>query len=285
MGTVVFYRYSRMLRMLVLACVVASSLAFMAPKSAVKSYAYLTIMKNCYGEEVLKGYMTKYKDAVAMCSGKPTSISDMPAVRQYLMQLRSAASRPNYIPIPIPMFGRQGDLSSLFRQGDLPNPFQQDTMIENPFSSREKRSVDLSPEKLEMMKEQMLSKVSNMTCMFQEMGYMKEDKTPDYDYCMEETANLEIDNELKADLIEDMSMCRDFAKCMPLDAIKSPIQKECGEFMAFMKCCKAREMVACMKKDFRQGAAAAGYEAPDDEMIMFSMIKGVMGDMGEMMDM
>jgi len=266
-----------------LACVVASGLAFMAPKSAVKVYGYMTIMKNCYGEDILKGYMTKFKDAAVTCSGKPTSVSDMPAVRQYLMQLRAQAARPNYIPVPIPMFGRQGDLSSLFRQGDM-NPFQQQD-IENPFSSRTKRSVDLTPERLEMMKEHMLSKVSNMTCMFQEMGYMKEDKTPDYDYCMEETANLEIDNELKADLIEDMSMCRDFAKCMPADAIKSPIMRESGEFMAFMKCCKAREMVACMKKDFRKGAADAGYEAPDDEMIMFSMIKAVMGDMDEMMDM
>jgi len=266
----------------VLACVVASGLAFMAPKSAVKTYAYLTVMKNCYGEDILKEYMTKYKNAGATCYGKPTSISDMPAVRQYLMQLRAQPSRRNYIPIPIPMFGRQGGLANLFQQGDL-SPFQQD--IENPFTTRTKRSPDLSPEKLEMMKEQMLAKMGNMTCMFQEMGYMKEDKTPDYDYCMEETANLEIDNELKADLIEDMSMCRDFAKCMPLDAIKSPIQQEMGEFMAFMKCCKAREMVSCMKKDFRKGAADAGYEAPDDEMIMFNMIKEATGDMFENLGM
>jgi len=279
MGTV-FSRYSRMLRMVVLVGVLAAAMAWPAPKSVVKSYAYLTIMKNCYGEEVLKGYMTKFKDAAAMCSGKPTSISDMPAVRQYLMQLRAQAARPNYIPVPIPMFGgRQGgDLSNFFQQQ------QQDAEIVNPFGSRTKRNVDLSPEMLDMMKEQIASKMSNMTCMMQEMGYMKEDKTPDYDYCMEETANLDIDNDLKADLIEDMSMCRDFAKCMPLDALKSPIQRECGEFMGFMKCCKAREMVSCMKKDFRKGAADAGYEAPDDEMIMFAMIKGVMGDMAEMME-
>jgi len=261
--------------LVVLCCVVASGLAWSAPKSAIKNYAYLTIMKNCYGEDIIKGYMTKMKDAAAMCSGKPTSIADMPAVRQYLMQLRSQASRPNYIPVPIPMFGRQGDLSSLF---------QQDTEIQNPFS-RTKRNVDLSPEMLDMMKEQMVTKMSNMTCMFQELGYMKEDKTPDYEYCMKETAELEIDDNLKADLIEDMSMCRDFAQCMPVDSLKSPIMRECGEFMAYMKCCKAREMVACMKKDFRKGAADAGYEAPDDEMIMFNMIKGIMGDMADMMDM
>merc|ERR1712168_469864 len=259
MGTV-FSRYSRMLRMVVLVGVLAAAMAWPAPKSVVKNYAYLTIMKNCYGEEVLKGYMTKFKDASATCSGKPTSISDMPAVRQYLMQLRAQAARPNYIPVPIPMFGRQGgDFSNFFQQQ------QQEAEIHNPFSSRTKRNVDLSPGMLEMMKERIASKISNMTCVMQEMGYMKEDKTPDYDYCMEETANLDIDNDLKADLIEDMSMCRDFAKCMPLDALKSPIQRECGEFMG------------CMKKDFRKGAADAGYEVPDDEMIMFAMIKGATG--------
>merc|ERR1711931_590495 len=117
MGTV-FSRYSRMLRMVALVGVLAAAMAWPAPKSVVKSYAYLTIMKNCYGEEVLKGYMTKFKDAAAMCSGKPTSISDMPAVRQYLMQLRAQSARPNYIPVPIPMFGgRQGgDLSNFFQQ-------------------------------------------------------------------------------------------------------------------------------------------------------------------------
>jgi len=261
--------------MVVLGCVVAAVVAWPAPKSAVKNYAYLTIMKNCYGEDITKQYMMAMKSAAATCSGKPMSIADTPAVRQYLMQLRSQASRPNYIPVPIPMFGRQGDLSNLF---------QQNNDIQNPFSSRTKRSADLSPEGLEMMKDQMLAKVGNMTCIFQEMGYMKEDKTPDYDYCMEETANLDIDNELKADLIEDMSMCRDMAQCMPVDSLKSPLMRECGEFMAFMKCCKAREMVACMKKDFRKGAAEMGYEAPDDEMIMFNMIKGIMGGMGDMME-
>merc|ERR1712002_659922 len=102
--------------------VLAAAMAWPAPKSVVKNYAYLTIMKNCYGEDIMKQYMTKFKDASATCSGKPTSISDMPAVRQYLMQLRAQA------------------------------------------------------------------------------------------------------------------------------ALKSPIQRECGEFMGFMKCCKAREMVSCMKK-------------------------------------
>jgi len=260
--------------------VLAAALAWPAPKSVVKSYAYLTIMKNCYGEDIMKQYMTKFKEAGAVCSGKATSISNMPAVRQYLMQLRARPSQPNYIPVPFPIMagGRQADFAEFFQQR------QDADMIPNPFSSRQKRDMHMSPEMLEMVKEKIASKMSNMTCIMQEMGYMKEDMTPDYDYCMEETANLDIDNELKADLIEDMSMCRDFAKCMPLDSLKSPIQREAGEFMGFMKCCKAREMVSCMKKDFRKSAADAGYEIPDDEMVMFAMIKGVMGEMGDMFE-
>ncbi|KAK7079420.1 hypothetical protein SK128_023818, partial [Halocaridina rubra] len=47
---------------------------------------------------------------------------------------------------------------------------------------------------------------------------------------------MNIDEGLREDMREAMDMCRDFAMCLPVEKARSPMKKELGTAMGFMKC-------------------------------------------------
>ncbi|XP_047493248.1 uncharacterized protein LOC125041906 [Penaeus chinensis] len=223
-----------MLRIAVVLCVVASSMGFMMPEAMLKKYAYMKIMKSCLGEEKVMSWMFEMKKAMAECGGE---------YDEYLEELRL---RPNYIPVYV-----NAPFMSHF-----PQP---------PSQGRTKRFVDFEAVDIEGMKESMQSKINNITCALQKLEYINEEGAVNYDLFKEEIEDLNVNNMLKADLLEAVDMCESFSSCMPTEQSKHPLMQQLGSAISFMKCCSMKKLMMCMKNDFRTYAAQMGYKGPLDE--------------------
>jgi len=248
-----------MLRLAVLLCVVAATYGWGHNEMAIKKYGHLKIVQSCLGEDVVNQWMTKYKDAQYKCKNEGVSMTDLPSYRQYLMKLRSGSSKPTYVPVPVPYYyPQQGQMS----QFPIMSQFNQ--AAQNSFQSlnRAKRSEHFS---LDHLEEKMKAKVGNITCVLKEMGFMDENHQPIYDAAITWFKDLQIADELKADLMEAMDMCKDFAMCLPVEKAKHPLKKELGTAMGYFKCTSMMEVKVCMKHDMRKYAGEMGHV--DDEMM------------------
>merc|ERR1711971_753615 len=67
--------------------------------------------------------------------------------------------------------------------------------------------------------------------------------------------------DLKDELLWGMDVCKDFSMCVSPNKMKRP-------FISFSKCMNMKEIMACMKTDFKEYAVKDGY-----------------GDIGELLDM
>jgi len=243
-----------MLRLAVLLCVVAATYGWGHNEMAIKKYGHLKIVQSCLGEDVVNQWMTKYKDAQYKCKNEGVSMTDLPSYRQYLMELRSGSSKPEYVPVPVPYYYPQ--------QGQMP----QFMASQNPFSfqglNRVRRSGHFNLDELE---EKMKAKLGNITCVLREMNLMDENNQPIYDTTFQYIKDLQVADELKADLLDAMEMCKDFSMCLPVEKAKNPIKKEFGTAMSFMKCCYMMQDTVCMKHDMRKYAGEMGHV--DDEMM------------------
>jgi len=200
------------------------------------------------------GYVKEFMDAKNQCSGQPMDMANSMALRDYINDLRSQP-RTQIITMPMPFFMGQ----------------DMDMMRNMMGQSRMKRNLDLSPSNVQRVQMKMSAMIGNITCIFQTTGWMKEDKTPNYEKGTEEIKALKIDAALKADLLEIHSDCMAMAQCMPLADAKNPIKKELGEFMMWFKCSKMREDMACMKNDFRKYADKQKQQLPEDDMLAFAI--------------
>jgi len=246
-----------MLRVVVLLCVVAATYGGWGSEMAIKKYGHMKILSSCYGEEVIKEWMVKMKDAATKCKNEGVSMTDLPSYRQYLMELRSGSSTPEYVPVPVPYYFPQ--------QGQMP----QLMASQNPFSfqslNRAKRSAPFNMDELE---QKMKAKLGNITCILRAMNLMDETNQPMYDTAFQYIKDLQVADELKADLLEAMEMCKDFSMCLPVEKAKNPIKKEFGRAMSFMKCSTMMQDTVCMKHDMRKYASEMGNsDYVDDEMM------------------
>lgn len=55
------------------------------------------------------------------------------------------------------------------------------------------------------------SKMRNITCVMQELGYLDEHLEPSYDKMMERITKLQVANELKKDMLDGVKFCRQFS--------------------------------------------------------------------------
>ncbi|XP_069991802.1 uncharacterized protein [Penaeus vannamei] len=237
-----------MLRVAVVLCLVASSLGFMMPEAMVKKYAYMKIMKDCLGERKVMSWMLEMKKVIAECGGE---------YDEYLEDLRL---RPNYIPVYV-----NAPFMSHFAQQHS--------------DGRTKRFIDFENVGIEDIKARMLTKINNITCALQKLEYIDEDGAVNYEIFKEEIEDLQVNNMLKADLLEAVDMCKDFSTCMPMEGSKHPLMEKLGSAVTFMKCCSMKKLMMCMKNDFRTLAAQVGPRGPIDEAM-----EQVPGNLEELFD-
>ncbi|XP_037786327.1 uncharacterized protein LOC119582161 [Penaeus monodon] len=237
-------------------------------------------MSSCVGEEAIMQLEGAMKEAESKCQGDDM-MDDMPSLRSYLMELREAASRPVYVPVPIYqpyIFHQQPGLQ---QSNQYPQYTQYSQFNQVPQSyvfgynqyqttNRAKRNADYG--KMEEMMTSMQSKISNITCILKELKYLDENNNIDISETTKSIMNFDVSDELKDDLMDGATMCRDFAMCLPVEKAKSPLKRELGVPLGFFKCLVMKNLEACMKNDLREKAARMGQEMPmmDDEAMMMS---------------
>lgn len=69
-----------------------------------------------------------------------------------------------------------------------------------------------------------------------------EDGAVNYEIFKEEIEDLQVNNMLKADLLEAVDMCKDFSTCMPMEGSKHPLMEKLGSAVTFMKCCSMKKV-------------------------------------------
>ncbi|XP_037786089.1 uncharacterized protein LOC119581975 [Penaeus monodon] len=236
-----------MLRIALVLCVVASSLGSMVPEAMIKKYSYMKAMKSCVGEETVKKWMMNMKAAIAACKEEPVGDIDMSSFDDFLSDITRG---PNIIPVPF-----QHGMVHPRHPGGL---------------DRMKRFINT--DKAEEMKEEMKTKLSNITCALRKLEYINEDKTPNYGKFKEEIEAMEITETLKKDFLMAVDMCQKFSQCLPVERVKHPFMQEMGTTMGFMKCCGMKRMTMCMREDFRKYASESGYEGDVEELINLMMV-------------
>jgi len=228
-----------------------SLVALCAAGGGMKKYAHMKILEQCMGEDYVQGYYTQMKASSKKCSTMPQLMSvEELDFQDVIDEIRNMA---------LPWGSRQETANKYFKL--LP--------------SRGKRHANSEPhkhttaEKLYYLKEKMACMIGNMTCMLRDLDWMKEDKTPNYALYEKDINNNPAASEgLKAELLWGMDVCKDFSMCVSPNKMKSPFMKELGTFISFSKCMNMKEIMACMKTDFKEYAAKDGY-----------------GDIGELLDM
>ncbi|XP_042856678.1 uncharacterized protein LOC122243248 [Penaeus japonicus] len=261
-----------MLRITLLLCVAVAALA---NEAALKKYAYIKIMSSCIGEEAMMQFEGAMKEAETKCQGD-AMMEDMPSLRSYLMELREAASRPVYIPVPIYQHYALPQQQAIYYSNQFPQYTQynqapqalQYAYNQYQTSNRAKRGADYG--KMEETMTTMQAKISNITCILKELKYLDDNNNIDGSQYTKDVMNLDVSEELKSDLMEGATMCRDFAMCLPVERAKTPLKKELGAAIAYFKCITMKNVASCMKNDLREMAAKMGREMPimDDDSAM-----------------
>lgn len=103
------------------------------------------------------------------------------------------------------------------------------------------------------LSERMLAKVSNMTCVIKQMGYMDKFDNIDYDALVAEANSIPTaEAQLKTDIAKGINDCKAMAICLPLNDIAYPLTPTLLRWSNFSKCKVSQDYQACLKKDLRE---------------------------------
>jgi len=231
-----------------------SLMALCAAGGGMKKYAQGKILESCMGEEYVQGLYKQMKDSSKKCSTQPQlfGIDDID-FQDVIDEVRNMA---------LPWGSRQETANKYFK-------------IAPSHGIRGKRHASSEPhkhttaEKFYYMKDKMACMIGNMTCMLRDLDWMKEDKTPNIAIYEKDINNIPGASQgLKDELLWGLDVCKDFSMCLSPQRAKSPFMKELGTFISFSKCYNMKNIMACMKTDFKEYAAKDGY-----------------GDINELLDM
>ncbi|RVE47032.1 hypothetical protein evm_008314 [Chilo suppressalis] len=120
-------------------------------------------------------------------------------------------------------------------------------------SNRVSRDLDLR-DRLDMMyRGPAGSKVRNITCVMQELGYIDHNLEPNYEQITRRITDLPVSAELKGDIQDGLQFCRKFSQCVPdVKRDVSPLSQELIKPMFFFRCYKHKKLEACIMKDIRE---------------------------------
>ncbi|CAG9782740.1 unnamed protein product [Diatraea saccharalis] len=131
----------------------------------------------------------------------------------------------------------------------------QQSLYQQPYfgNNRMAREIDLR-ERLDMISRgPAASKVRNITCVMQELGYIDHNLEPNYEQITQRIADLPVSVELKGDIQDGLQFCRKFSQCVPdVKRDVAPLSQELIKPMFFFRCYKHKKLEACIMKDIRE---------------------------------
>ncbi|XP_076256865.1 uncharacterized protein LOC143194162 isoform X2 [Rhynchophorus ferrugineus] len=252
----------------------------------IKKYAMMKIYESCFGPDVVRQIRHEMKAACAKCASyeappttpapQPTTVEAQPAdsptgnsgfpnnnapldiekLHQAIMAYRPSGGLPFFYPgyqqIPFSPYGGFPVVGQQFYPG----------------SHRMSRDMDVRAQ-IEAITSRMSGKVKNVTCVMQELGYLDDNLEPNFGKISERIGNLPVDDELKRDMQDGVSFCKQFSQCVPeVNKDKSPLSRELIRPMFFFKCYKHKKLEACIMKDVREKYAGVSddFENGDVEL-------------------
>ncbi|EEB20189.1 hypothetical protein Phum_PHUM604920 [Pediculus humanus corporis] len=96
------------------------------------------------------------------------------------------------------------------------------------------------------------TKVRNISCIMQELGYLDERLEPNYLKINERIGKLNVEEELKKDMIDGVRFCKQFSQCIPDTRHNSQFSRELLRPMFFFRCYKHKKLESCIMKDIRE---------------------------------
>ncbi|XP_068201691.1 uncharacterized protein [Palaemon carinicauda] len=94
--------------------------------------------------------------------------------------------------------------------------------------------------------------LSNYTCVLHKLGHIDEYLNLRVDNYIQQINQKPISQELKKDLADGATYCRDLTYCLPLERLKSPLPLNLQRLLLAMKCEKETRTDACFKEDIRR---------------------------------
>ncbi|KAF2366110.1 Pheromone/general odorant binding protein [Trinorchestia longiramus] len=120
-------------------------------------------------------------------------------------------------------------------------------------------------EKVRSLSQKLEAKISNKTCIYQELGYVDESGELLYDNIIKKIEDIKgLDQQLKDDLIDGVTSCKKVATCITTDNSPLPYTPAMIRFKTFYKCHKQKKFIACLKKDLRAKREEFDFTAPED---------------------
>lgn len=159
-----------------------------------------------------------------------------------------------HAPVPSPGIGPYG--YSHFYRAARPNPigfYPSHWMTRNRRQSTlESRHITENGEELNQLRNNIISKVSNVTCILTRMNYLDSKGQIAKTSLKEKFQKMLIDETMKAELIQSVDTCAQFSSCLPLEEFETvPIAKTVAPAVLFVNCLKGKRIEVCIKKDLR----------------------------------
>lgn len=242
-----------------------------------KKFGMVKIFESCFGPELNKAYMKKTYEAAARCKAMPVRAPAVvpPSRLASFSPLQGTAfggsagslqtppsnsfinSQRKVVNSPMTLQGF--DWSSFFAKAAqqtagntqfIPIP----VYVSDP-AYRTKRGAGsfkyFTEDRVRAITQKMQAKVSNLTCIMREMGYMDSSDEVLYNAMVTEIRSLRLEPELELDLVEAVEDCKQMAMCVPTKDSQVPMTPALMRFKVFHKCNMHMKFMACMKKDLR----------------------------------
>lgn len=238
-------------------------------KAVMKKYGMKKIYESCFGEAKMKELYKKIYDSVNECK------AELSGVAPERMPARRRERRPGFD------WDKFFDTDRPRSAGDVPDYF---------FNRQKRSPVPFYEEKVRNIKNRFMKDIKLTVCVLQKCNVLDNDLNMDWAGIKQYYDEAQVSPELKEDLQEIYSGCRNFSKCYTANKDTGSFPVGIKQAFTFMKCEKKKKIFACLKQDLRKNPdffelegldgilAGSDYEDPDEQMLKVVLMDQKYGD-------
>ncbi|XP_068202393.1 uncharacterized protein [Palaemon carinicauda] len=228
--------------------------AVLADKDFSEKYTFTKVMASCLGEDAYYDYLAQVGTAQRECQQLPVSSLQTVGYPYYHQPgyLNSPAGYSPHIQHPLQHQQHSGPIFG------VPQGYPQYHLLQKRESDGNV-STGAAPKKPFFDQYYLLDSIntitaslSNYTCVLHKLGLIDEYLNLRVDNYIQQINQKPISQELKKDLADGATYCRDLTYCLPVERLKSPLPLNLQRLLLAMKCEKEARIDACFKEDIRR---------------------------------
>ncbi|KAK6641987.1 hypothetical protein RUM44_013710 [Polyplax serrata] len=145
------------------------------------------------------------------------------------------------------------------------------------FGGRRGKQSDFKSQ-IESVAFQYNTKIRNISCIMQELGYLDAQLEPNFVRITERVSKLSIDEELKQDMLDGIKFCKQFSQCIPeTKRESSQLSRDLLRPMFFFRCYKHKKLESCIMKDIRERVSQTSVELNNEVRRSFNKNSDIVG--------